>query len=165
MVDNINALEILRAQHDEIDHLIAALEACDDEDDRVDLFEELADQLAAHAAMEETLFYPWVLAKQTEGILRESTEEHLAIKRVLADMLTLDPSDDEFAAKLAVMKEEIRHHAHDEEEGELFPKVKRMASEAELEMMGCEMLDLLEQILCSEPRHQAFAESSPAMMF
>ena len=42
-----------------------------------------------------------MLAKQTEDNLLESAEEHLAIKRVLADLLDLDVDDDTFDAKLS----------------------------------------------------------------
>jgi hemerythrin superfamily protein len=112
--------------------------------------------------MEEKLFYPWVLAKQTEDILRESTEEHLQIKRVLADLLALDPGDEQFDAKLSVMKEEITHHAREEEEGELFPKVRKMASKEDLDALGGEMLALFEEILATEPAKKVPSETSHA---
>ena len=38
---------------------------------------ELADKLAAHAAIEEKLFYPAVMTDDTEDKLLEATEEHL----------------------------------------------------------------------------------------
>src|SRR6476469_392398 len=108
----MNALDLLTQQHDEVDALIERLK--DDElasSKKLGVFFELADKLAAHAAMEEQLFYPAVKAKQTEDILLESTFEHLAIKRVLADLMLTELDDPRFAAQLKVLGEEVEHHA------------------------------------------------------
>lgn len=157
-----NALALLKSQHDEVDALFAQIEDADDPDAKATLFEELADKLAAHATIEEKLFYPAVMARQTKDILLESAEEHLQVKRILADLLELDPEDDEFDAKLAVMKEGVEHHAREEEEGELFPKVKKLLSADELEAMGSELLRMFEQLLLQEPRHDVPAETGHA---
>lgn len=58
--------------------------------DRQKFFEDLADKRAAHATVEEQIFYPSVMHAKTSELLRESIEEHLAIKRVQADTLALD---------------------------------------------------------------------------
>lgn len=158
----MNALDLLKEQHDEVDELISQIEDSDDPAEKAELFREMADKLAAHATMEEKLFYPAVKAKQTEEILVESTEEHLSIKRVLADMLELDPEDEHFDAKLSVMKEQIEHHAKEEEEGELFPKVKKLLSKDELEALGGEMMAMFEQLLEQEPRLNVPGETGEA---
>jgi hemerythrin superfamily protein len=147
MKDTIDALELLKSQHDEVESLIEQIEQCDDSDDKADLFRELADNIAAHAGMEEKLFYPSVMAADTEELLLESTEEHLAVKRVLADMLDMDVDDERFDAKLTVLKEQIRHHARDEEEGELFPKISEQLSDDQLAALGNECLALFELLL------------------
>ena len=124
-----DVLEILTMQHDVVDKLIGKLEDGKlDSADKLATFRELADNLAAHAAMEEQLFYPTVRAKQTEDQLLEATEEHLAIKRVLADMLAGDVESERFEAQLSVLEEEVTHHAREEEEGKLFPKVRKLLS-------------------------------------
>jgi len=157
----MNALDLLIEQHDEVDELIEMMEKAEGEK-KASLFREMADKLAAHASMEEKLFYPSVKAKQTEELLLESTEEHLAIKRVLADLLELDPDDEQFDAKLSVMKEEIEHHARDEEEGVLFPKVRKLMSKDELEGLGNEMLAMFEELLLEEPRMNVPNETAEA---
>ena len=151
----LNALDLLVEQHDKVDRLIAELEAEDLEPERKKfLFQELADNIAAHAAMEEQLFYPAVRAAQTQEILLESTEEHLAIKRVLADLMHTDQGDERFDAKLSVLKEEIEHHAREEEEQILFPKLRRMMSAEQLAALGGEMLALFERLMAHQPRTQ-----------
>jgi hypothetical protein len=103
-----------------------------------------------------------VLAKQTEDMLLESVEEHLAIKRVLADLIALDVDDDQFDAKLEVMKEEVEHHAREEEEGELFPKVEKLIASEELDALGQEMLSKFEELLVAQPRMQVPKETRAA---
>ncbi len=158
----MNALELLKNQHDEVDALIKGIEECEDAEEKAQLFDELADSLAAHAKIEETIFYPAVMAKQTEEVLLESVEEHLQIKRVLADLIELDVEDEQFDAKMSVMKEEIEHHAREEEEGELFPKVKKLLSKEELSALGGEMLSMFEQLLDGEPRRDVPGETAEA---
>jgi hemerythrin superfamily protein len=158
----MDALELLKQQHDEVDELIADIEETDDDEEKGQLFEELADSLAAHAKIEEEIFYPAVMAKQTEDILLESAEEHLAIKRVLADMLELDASDEQFDTKLSVMKEQITHHAREEEEGELFPKVRKLLDKDELLGLGNEMMTRFAQLMGEEPRLEVPNETDKA---
>ena len=155
-----NVLELITTQHDLVDELIAKLEKGNlDGADKLAVFQQLADNLAAHAAMEEQLFYPAVREKQTEEILLESAEEHLAIKRVLADMLVTDLDAPRFDALLSVLKEEVEHHARDDEEGELFPKLRNLMSGEELAALGGEMLALFEQLLSTQPRNNVRKET------
>lgn len=158
----MDALKLLALQHDEVDALIADIEDAASAKQKEALFVKLADNLAAHAKIEETIFYPAVMAKQTEDLLLESAEEHLSIKRVLADLLDLDPDDDAFDAKLAVMKEQISHHAREEEEGELFPKVKQLLDADERAALGNEMLAKFEELIGEEPRTAIPAETDEA---
>lgn len=158
---NLDAISLLTSQHDVVDDLIGKIEESSG-DERAKLFEEMADNLAAHARIEETLFYPTIMAKQTESLLLESTEEHLAIKRVLADMLDLDVDDPRFDAKLSVLKETVRHHARDEEEGDLFHEARKLLSADELEALGGELASTFEALLPREPRRDVPFETKVA---
>lgn len=160
--ESTNALELLRSQHQEVEELIAEIEETTSSSKKAELFGKLADNLAAHAAIEEQLFYPAMVAKQTRELLVESTEEHLSMKRVLADMLELDPDDERFDAKLTVLKEQVRHHAHDEEEDQLFPLAAQVASDDELEALGGEMLMMFETLLENQPRSHVPEETHHA---
>ena len=160
--NGLDAISLLTSQHDEVDALFSKIEDAASDREKSKLFIELADKLAAHAKIEETIFYPAVLAKQTEDMLLESVEEHLAIKRVLADLLELEIDDEHFDAKLGVMKEQVEHHAREEEEGELFPKVKKLMAAEDLEILGQDMLSKFEALLGTEPRLQVPAETDAA---
>lgn len=147
-----DALDLLIEQHDDVERLLEDLEdeTLPDPQKRV-LFRALANTIAAHAAMEEQLFYPAVRAKQTEPILLESTEEHLAVKRVLADLMATEPGDPRFAARLGVLKHELEHHTRLVEEGELFPQVRKLFRADELQSLGQQMRLLFDELMTTEP--------------
>jgi hemerythrin superfamily protein len=134
----MNAIDLLKSQHREVEALFAKLDKAKDADAKDDLFTQIADKLAVHATIEEHHFYPAVKAKRTEDILLEALEEHLGIKRVIADLLDTDPSDESFDAKCTVLKEQVEHHV-EEEETDLFPKVQKLLSKDELDAIAQEM--------------------------
>lgn len=155
-----DVLELLAEQHKEVDELIAKLEH--GSGPRRALLIQLADRLAAHATVEEKVFYPAVMAKDTQDQLHEAVEEHLSIKRLLADMIDMRLDDYPFDAKLTVLKEQVRHHAHQEEEGELFPRVKDLLSADERAALGNEVLVMFEELMQGHPSQQVPHETAAA---
>jgi hemerythrin superfamily protein len=149
----MDAIEMLTQQHREVDELFEQVESAGKPDGKWMMFEELADKLAVHATIEERHFYPTVKARRTEDILLEALEEHLAIKRVLADLLALGGADDDtFDAKLKLLKETVEHHV-EEEESDLFPKVKKLLDGETLMALAQEMTATQEELLDKgEPR-------------
>lgn len=135
----MSAIDLLESQHREVEKLFKKIEKTTSGEEKIRLFEEIADKLAIHAAIEEHLFYPAVKEKRTKDILLESVEEHLTIKRTLADLLKLDVGDEQFDPKIKVLKEEVEHHVGEEEKA-LFPKVKKILSADELDALEQEMV-------------------------
>jgi hypothetical protein len=148
----MTALELLEEQHREVDDTIARILEAEDADEKQRLFDKLADAIAAHGTIEEKRFYPAVRNEQTEDLIKESYDEHAEIKELLAEMMDLDIEDDEFEDQLAVLQEKITKHAHEEEEGELFPRVLKSMALAELEALGKDLRELYETEMQSEPR-------------
>jgi hypothetical protein len=112
--------------------------------------------------VEEKIFYPAAMAPNTSELLHESVEEHLTVKRLLADMMEMNPDDEdgEFDETLALLKDEVSHHAHDEEEGKLFPKLRRMMTEDERAGLGNEVLAMFELLIDQEPRRDVPRETA-----
>jgi hemerythrin superfamily protein len=150
----MNAIKLLKQQHREVEALFKQFHKAKSENPRRHVFEKIADALAVHAAIEERHFYPSVKEKATQGILLESAEEHLAIKRVIADLLQLDADDETFAAKVKVLQDEVEHHVEEEEET-LFPKVERLLDDEALESIGESMEDTQAELLRSGSPRQA----------
>ncbi len=157
----MNAIALLTSQQSPGREAALEIEAAHDGRTQRALFTEMADALAAHVSIEESLFYPAINAKRTEDILLESLEEHLSIKRILADLLTLPVGDATFAPKIKVLGEQVLHH-HGDEEDDLFPKVKKMLSKDELEVLGEKMNAEFETLLARRPRDTVPSETKHA---
>jgi hemerythrin superfamily protein len=156
----VNALDLLKQQHDEVKALFKKIQRAEG-DEKEELFDQIADALAMHSAIEEQHFYPATKNDRTEELLHEAVEEHLSVKRIIADMLEMEPSDPQFDAKCKVLEEQVEHHV-EEEEGELFPKVRKAHSKQELEDLGALMEQTANEMKDEEPRLQVPAETGAA---
>ena len=143
----MNAIDLLEQQHREVEELFEEFEGTGDRAKKTKqrLCREISDALAVHAEIEEKLFYPESKQEDTEELLREAVEEHLSMKRILADLVDADIEDDQFEARMKVLKEQVEHHV-EEEEKELFPKVRKACTKEELEDLGERMQTLAEEL-------------------
>jgi hemerythrin superfamily protein len=146
----VNALKLLETQHREVETMFEKFESAGDgaRKTKERLCAEIADALALHAEIEEKLFYPEMkeaIGEEGEELLRESVEEHLSVKRLLDDILDSSAADDQFDAKMKVLKEQVEHHV-EEEEGELWKKAKKACSSEQLEDLGSRMEELAEEL-------------------
>lgn len=157
----MDATKLLKSQHSEVKTLFAKFESARGANQKQALFDQIADALAAHCTIEEKIFYPSVYVGPLKDELEEAVEEHLAAKRVIADLLAMKPDDDQFDAKMTVLREAIEHHV-EEEEGEMFPKVQKNFGAEELSAMGDQMKALFEQLQEGEPRKNVPAETGMA---
>jgi len=158
----MDAIDLLIRQHRQMEAAMKrVLEASDDAQTKA-LFREVADDLTVHIESEEQIFYPAVRAKRTEDILLESLEEHLSLKRLVADLLSLEPSEQTFEPKFKVLKEQAEHH-HKEEEENLFPKAKKLLDGAQRVALGGEMAALQERLETrGEPRERVVRQTDAA---
>lgn len=143
----MNAIDLLKDQHREVEELFEEFEDTGEgaRKTRERLCRAISDKLAVHAEIEEKLFYPESKQEDTEEILRESVEEHLAMKRLLADLIESGIEDEQFEARMKVLKEQVEHHVEEEEKA-LFPRVRKALSREELEDLGRRMEALAEQL-------------------
>lgn len=154
----MNAISLLIRQHRQMEEMFEdALKA--DGGRRVKLFNDAADALMSHVSVEEAHFFPTVRAKRTEGVLLESLEEHLSLKRLLADLLDLDPADPRYESKLHVLKEQAEHH-HEEEEEKLFPRTRELFADDELDDLGDLMEQAQTELLKGHPRELARTQTA-----
>jgi hemerythrin superfamily protein len=160
--DEMNAIKLLKQQHREVEALFKRLEKSRSAGPRRKIFEQIADALAVHATIEEKHFYPSVKKRATEALLLESLEEHLTVKRTIADLLELEAGDATFAAKAKVLKDLVAHHVEEEEE-ELFPKVEKLFDDETLAAIATEMEETKAQLLeRGNPRKSVPSETEHA---
>lgn len=149
----IGAITLLERQHREIEAMFHRFH--DREDDyagKAELFTRIADALAAHTKIEETIFYPAVFGIETELELRVAVEEHLAVKRALTDLLGMRPDQPQFDAKMKALEDLVEQHVA-EEEDDLFEMIEGFDREACLEL-GARMQRVYDQLLQTEPRFE-----------
>ena len=136
----MDAIQLLKDDHKKVEKIFSDLE--NKRDDRRALFPELDRELTIHAEIEEKIFYPAAKgAEPTRDLVLESIEEHRQIKMVLGDLEQTDMRTAQWAADLKVLKEDVMHHVG-EEENDLFPKVKKVLSEEQLEDLGTRMEEM-----------------------
>jgi len=158
----MDAIKLLIDQHRKLEALMKATVEAQQPDARAASLARVGDDLTKHITSEEEVFYPAVKAKRTEDILLESLEEHLSLKRLLADLLTLDPAAQNWEAKFKVLKEQTEHH-HEEEEEHLFPQVRKRWEASELEALGQQMLALQQKLQrAGDPRDAVIEQTDEA---
>ena len=155
----MDALTLLEQDHQKVKKLMGEIEKTTERGakTREELFTKLVQELTVHEKIEEQIFYPAVKdaakTKKLEEIVTESFEEHHFVNVVIAEIKETPFEAEEWAAKFSVMMENIEHHAFEEEEGEMFPKVRKLFSKSELEELGARMEELKTQLIES-PQEQ-----------
>jgi hemerythrin superfamily protein len=128
----MDIFEELHTEHEQVAALIAQLEEKGRDDTT---FQTLQTQLTAHAKAEEQVFYRRLEdEEQVRDTVLEGYEEHKVVVKVLADMAKTTDDDEKFAAKLAVLKENVEHHV-EEEEGTLFEGARPLLADGEPESL------------------------------
>jgi hemerythrin superfamily protein len=119
------ATALLKEDHQKVKKLFAQIEKLDAsrETDKGWIFDQIRKELTVHAQIEEEIFYPAVERAEDEEaaeLVTEAHEEHRIVKTLLDELSTLRPADTRFDAKIKVLKENVLHHA-EEEQDEIFP--------------------------------------------
>jgi hypothetical protein len=133
-----DALELLTAQHEEIERLLGELTTAGPD---ARLFGELADKLTTHLSAEQELFYPSIAGAVPPPA--ELIAQHARIKRVVADLLWRELDDD----GLALLRTLFSHHIR-EQEGGLFMAVAEAMPAAALCGVGEQLRAWSERSLC-----------------
>jgi hypothetical protein len=101
--------------------------------------------------MEETFFYPQLKKdERAKDIVLEAYEEHHVMDVLIEEISKLKPSDEAFQPKVKVLQENTEHHI-EEEEGELFPKVRKIWDAGKRREVG-EKMEAMKQERLKEKR-------------
>jgi len=130
----MNALELLKQDHKKVKDLF---EQAEGGGNPKSVFEKIKTELETHAHIEEAVFYPAVKKhEELKDMVLESLEEHKQVKTLLREIDNLIGDSEKFEPKLKVLKENVEHHAEEEEEGKMFPKLRQLMKREELEQLG-----------------------------
>lgn len=95
----MNATELLIEDHDRVEELFKQVKENEDGDNTA-VFQQIKDELDAHTHIEETIFYPKLIAEGDEElkkIVLEGIEEHRQAKMFLHKLADLTGEDEKFA--------------------------------------------------------------------
>lgn len=136
----MDALELLKTDHKKVKELFKKAEGNKNAKQQKQLFEQIKTELETHTHIEETVFYP-AIARNAElkDMVLESLEEHKQVKTLLREMEGLTSDSEKFEPKLKVLMENVEHHAVEEEEAKMFPKIRKVMNAESLEQLGEEL--------------------------
>ena len=137
----MDAITLLKTDHDKVKELLTELESTTERGvkTRSELFATIKGELTVHEIIEEEIFYPELKSHpKAKDIVLEGYEEHHVVDLLMAELESLDVSDETWGAKALVMKENIEHHI-EEEEGEMFKTARQVFDAGELEALGARM--------------------------
>src|SRR5690348_4396719 len=121
----MDVLKFLKDEHDEAKAVFKKPEKAEGSEAQR-LWNQLASMLSLHEEMEETYFYPRLKeSKGAEELVLEGYQEHHVMDLLIKEIKQLQPSDEAWEPKITVLQENTEHHI-EEEEGELFPKVRKI---------------------------------------
>ena len=146
----VSATKLLKKDHDTVRDLFKQYQDAGERafQTKKQLVETISGELEIHAQIEEKIFYQAfrnLPEKEPKRLVRESFEEHLIVKRLIAELAKMGPQDGQFDAKVTVLKESVEHHAG-EEERELFPDAQKLFSDERLEELGAQMQAMKEKL-------------------
>ena len=138
-----DAIAMLKADHEKVRDLFKQFEELMEEEgsekQKEALARQVCNELKLHTQLEEEIFYPAVRAAiDDDDLMDEAAVEHEGAKELIEQIESMRAGDDLYDAKVVVLSEQIDHHAT-EEEGEMFPKVKK--AKVDTAALGMEMME------------------------
>jgi hemerythrin superfamily protein len=142
-----HAINLLTADHREVDGLFAQYEKAEQANRKVALVNDILRALTVHAEVEEQIFYPAtraVLKKDDQDMVDEAYVEHASLKGLILQLNGQNASSPLFKGYVTTLKEYVQHHVK-EEEKDYFPKVEK--TDLDLEALGAEMKELKDTLM------------------
>jgi hemerythrin-like domain-containing protein len=137
-----DAIAYLKADHRQVEKLFKTFERTSSRAFRAKrkLVDDMIRELSQHTDIEEQFFYPAARRSApgaTDEVL-EAMEEHHVVKWILSELTGMEPGDERFDAKVAVLTENVRHHVRQEEQV-LFPELRVSMGRKELRELGSKL--------------------------
>jgi hemerythrin superfamily protein len=142
-----DAIALLKADHKKVKDLFEQFDKLSDRSkvNKKKIADQICMELTVHTQVEEEIFYPAVREPiKDDDLMDEAVVEHASAKDLIAQISEMDPGDDLYDAKVKVLSEQIEHHV-EEEEGEMFPKVRK--TKVDLVALGEQMAARKEELM------------------
>ena len=124
-------LQLLHQEHEEVQGLFEqfhkSMSAKNGEKKADAISKQIFDDLKLHTEMEEKIVYP-SLKEQDAKLFYEAGEEHHVVDLLIEELQQMKVSVPEYAGKMTVMEESVKHHIQ-EEENEMFKLISQLPDE------------------------------------
>lgn len=135
----MDGIEALEKDHDRIRSLFCELESNTEPEKLQDSFEKLGNILTIHAEAEEQVLYPQASSYEgTAELIDKGRQEHDKGDELVLAIKSLNPKEAEFKQKMGELQTFMLNHLDDEEK-QLFPRVRQYMSDRKLEELGKEI--------------------------
>ena len=148
-----NAIELLKADHQEVNQLFESFKNAKGRHQRNKLINQIAVALSVHTIIEEEIFYPACREHDVEeDDIDEAQVEHDTVKMLVRELLNGNLDDDYYDAKVAVLSEYVKHHVKEEEElvNGIFARLEK--TDCDLKELGQELKERKDELMENEER-------------
>ena len=137
----MGVIELLEKDHGRIRSLFSDIEGSDDPQELEDYFDKLDNILTIHARAEELVLYPQARnCEDTVELVDKGHKEHEKGDQMVLQIKSTSPNESEFKEKVSELQEFMLNHL-DEEENELFPRVRHCLNDETLEQLGTQLTE------------------------
>jgi hemerythrin superfamily protein len=144
-----DAIALLKADHKEVKAMVEQFKKSRSESRKAELADQICAALEVHAEIEEEIFYPAAreALKKNGELIDEAEVEHTSVKELIAKIKG-GASDGLWEAEVKVLGEYVNHHVK-EEEGEIFPKIRK--SSLDLKAIGEQLAERKAELQSQQP--------------
>lgn len=141
--------ELVR-DHREVEEMFGKLEERRPTEERQEILNNVITELVRHSVAEEQHLYPTARSVLDDGdsIADHEISEHEEVEQLMKRLESLEPEDAEYERAIRELISNVRHHLEDEE-GDLFPRLKQACNPAQLRDLG----DKLRTAKATAPTH------------
>jgi hemerythrin superfamily protein len=132
---DMNIQDVIRADHNKVNMLFMQIDNSNDPQKIEEYFGQIYKDLSVHAEAEEQVVYPAVRPFYTDA--QELYDEQAEMKKMLAEIKSMNPSDSNFKAKVESLKQAVTAHVR-QEENTMFAAIRNNCSDAQQERMATE---------------------------
>jgi hemerythrin superfamily protein len=151
MTASPDVVDELTADHREATALLDEILTASDPQTRRDMADTVITELVRHSVAEEMYVYPVIEETFPDGkqTVQHDIEEHKELERTMKALESLDATDPQFEQLVRQLREQLHHHATDEED-EQFPRLRTYVPREKLVQMR-EQVDAAKKLAPTRP--------------
>lgn len=140
----MDAITLLKQDHARLRELFQGFKDAQDERDQGHAFQQICKEVDLHGRCEEEIYYP-ALSESLSGsvevpqqeMVQEAIEEHLVLKELLGELMSLLPHEFQFRERMKRLEELVLQHVRNEEV--MFDLGYQQLTGEQLEQLGVEI--------------------------